>query len=72
MIRSSPAPTQPAKIQKRSPARYAGQYQEQLEALNVLRPTDLPRVSANIQQIIQMIQGLIDKGFAYATPGGDV
>ena len=38
----------------------------------MLRPTIFPRVSQTIPEIIQMIQGLIDKGHAYATPSGDV
>ncbi len=52
--------------------RYAGRYQEQLAALNVLPPTALPRVSQTIPEIIEMIQGLIDKGYAYPVSGGDV
>jgi cysteinyl-tRNA synthetase len=52
--------------------RYAARYQQQLEALNVRTPTAFPRVSQTIPEIIELIQGLIGKGYAYATPGGDV
>jgi cysteinyl-tRNA synthetase len=52
--------------------RYVTKYQEQLDALDVMRPTVFPRVSQTIAEIIQMIQGLIEKGHAYSTPGGDV
>jgi cysteinyl-tRNA synthetase len=52
--------------------RYAEHYQEQLAALNVLSPVVLPRVSQTIPEIIRMIEGLIENGHAYTTPGGDV
>ncbi len=52
--------------------RYATKYQQQLLALNVMPPTALPRVSQTIPEIVEMIQGLIDKGYAYPVPGGDV
>ncbi len=51
---------------------YAEKYQEQLEALNVLPPSALPRVSQTIPEIIEMIQGLVEKGYAYPVAGGDV
>jgi len=53
-------------------ARYAEKYQKQMEQLNVLRPTVLPRVSQTIPEIIQMVADLIEKGHAYVTPAGDV
>ncbi len=52
--------------------RYAEKYKAQLDALNVLRPTVLPRVSQTIPEIIEMIAGLIESGHAYVTPNGDV
>ncbi len=52
--------------------RYAEKYQAQLAKLNVLRPTVLPRVSQTIQEIIQMVAGLIESDHAYITPSGDV
>jgi cysteinyl-tRNA synthetase len=52
--------------------RYTQQYKEQLDRLNVLRPAVFPRVSQTIPQIVAMIEALIAKDYAYATPGGDV
>ena len=40
--------------------------------LNVLRPDQEPRATAHIAGMHQMIQTLIDKGFAYAPGNGDV
>jgi cysteinyl-tRNA synthetase len=52
--------------------RYVERYQDQLVKLNVRVPTVFPRVSQTIPEIITMIEGLIDRGHAYATPSGDV
>lgn len=52
--------------------RYIHQFQEQLRALNVLPATAHPRATQTIPQIQQMIQGLIEKGYAYAPGNGDV
>jgi len=51
---------------------YIQQFQEQLRALNVLPATVHPRATQTIPQIQQMIQGLIEKGYAYAPGNGDV
>ncbi|HZX52080.1 MAG TPA: class I tRNA ligase family protein, partial [Pseudomonas sp.] len=40
--------------------------------LNVLRPDQEPRATGHIAGMHQMIQTLIDKGFAYAPGNGDV
>ena len=40
--------------------------------LNVLRPDQEPRATGHIDGMFQMIQTLIDKGFAYAPGNGDV
>ncbi|WP_346798350.1 cysteine--tRNA ligase [Halomonas sp. Bachu 37] len=40
--------------------------------LNVLPPSDEPRATGHINEIIAMIETLIDKGFAYAAKNGDV
>jgi cysteinyl-tRNA synthetase len=53
-------------------ARYVERYKEQLDQLNVRKPGRFPRVSETIEEIITMIEGLIERGHAYATPGGDV
>jgi cysteinyl-tRNA synthetase len=52
--------------------RYADRYRDQMDRLNVLPPTVLPRVSQSIPDIVMMIEGLVAQGHAYATPGGDV
>jgi cysteinyl-tRNA synthetase len=45
---------------------------EDLARLGVLPPTEEPRASGHIADIIAMIGTLIDKGYAYAAPNGDV
>ncbi len=49
--------------------RYAARYVEDMEALNVLPPTVAPYATEEIPTIIEMVQGLIDKGYAYAAKG---
>jgi len=44
-------------------------YLRSLERLNVLPATVYPRATAEIPRIIQIIQGLVAKGFAYASEG---
>ncbi|GIW14478.1 MAG: cysteine--tRNA ligase [Tepidiforma sp.] len=51
--------------------RNIAQYLEQLRAMNVLPAHVYPRVTQVIPQIIRFIEGLIEKGYAYAS-GGDV
>jgi cysteinyl-tRNA synthetase len=43
-----------------------------MDALNVLRPNHEPKAMDYIQQMLQGIQALIEKGFAYVTPEGTV
>ena len=51
---------------------YIDAYFEDTKALNVM-PADVhPKVSEHIPQIIDFVQGLIDKGYAYALDNGDV
>ena len=52
--------------------RYIEDYANDLRNLNVLPPTSTPQVSKTMPHIIQFIQGLIEKGYAYAAPNGDV
>ncbi|MBA4502162.1 cysteine--tRNA ligase [Marinobacterium marinum] len=40
--------------------------------LNVLRPDQEPKATAHIDDIVNMVQTLIDKGYAYAADNGDV
>lgn len=53
-------------------ASYIDAYYEDVEKLGVLRATVNPKVSENIPEIIAFIKGLIDKGYAYPLPNGDV
>ncbi|HEY4669401.1 MAG TPA: cysteine--tRNA ligase [Tepidiformaceae bacterium] len=46
-------------------------YMRQLHEMNVMPATVYPRVTEMVPDIIRMIEGLIEKGFAYAS-GGDV
>ncbi len=51
--------------------RYTRAYEEHLEQLNVLPARAYPRVSQTIDQIIEMVEGLIARDYAY-TLNGDV
>jgi cysteinyl-tRNA synthetase len=52
--------------------RYIARYYEDTEALGI-RPADVePRVTDHIPEIISLIEKLIEKGYAYATPEGNV
>jgi cysteinyl-tRNA synthetase len=49
--------------------RYIGEYDAHLKQLNVLPAKVYPRVSTEISEIIAMVEGLIEKGYAYAVEG---
>jgi len=51
--------------------KYIGSYYSDLESLGIPKADFEPRATENIPGMIKYIQGLIDKGFAYAS-GGDV
>lgn len=51
--------------------KYIQEYQDEMRLLNVAEPSTQPRATENIDEMIRVIQGLIDRGYAYAT-GGDV
>ena len=48
---------------------FANAYREDIDQLNVLAPDIEPRATENIDQMIDMIERLIEKGFAYAAEG---
>jgi cysteinyl-tRNA synthetase len=48
---------------------YIGEYSQLIERLNILPAQEYPRVSTEIDYIIQVIEGLIDKGYAYEVEG---
>ncbi|OGQ04373.1 MAG: cysteine--tRNA ligase [Deltaproteobacteria bacterium RIFCSPLOWO2_12_FULL_44_12] len=48
---------------------YIREYQEDMEALNVLKPTKEPRATEHIKQMIQSIEALIKNKVAYESKG---
>ncbi len=50
-------------------ARYIKSFEEDMEALRVLKPTHEPRATEHIPQIIALIERLIEKGYAYVSEG---
>jgi cysteinyl-tRNA synthetase len=51
---------------------YIVAFRKHLEDLNILPATVNPRATQTMDKILSMIQGLIDKGFAYPAKNGDV
>jgi cysteinyl-tRNA synthetase len=49
--------------------KYSSRYFEDMEALNITPPDIIPRATEEIPMILDIIRGLIDKGFAYPTAG---
>ncbi|MFP3854154.1 MAG: cysteine--tRNA ligase [Anaerolineales bacterium] len=49
--------------------KYVRQYQQLLLDLNILPATAYPRVSLEIETILEMVQGLIEKDYAYEVEG---
>jgi cysteinyl-tRNA synthetase len=49
--------------------RYIKEYNQHLVDLNILPATVYPRVSNEMQNIIEVIEGLVDKGYAYPANG---
>ncbi len=52
--------------------RFIKEYYTDADALGVQRATVNPRATEHIGEIIALVETLIDKGHAYATPNGDV
>ncbi|MEK9132992.1 MAG: cysteine--tRNA ligase [Patescibacteria group bacterium] len=46
------------------------EYEKDYAALNVLPPTNKPRATEYIKQMVELVETLISKGFAYATADG--
>ncbi len=51
---------------------FSNAHKRDMESLNILEPDNYPKASEHIQDIIEFIQGLLAKGFAYATGDGNV
>ncbi|MDD5338072.1 MAG: cysteine--tRNA ligase [Dehalococcoidales bacterium] len=49
--------------------KFTARHFEDMDALNNLRPTVAPKATETIPEIVATVQGLIDKGFAYAVDG---
>ena len=52
--------------------RFIDEMHKDIAALNVLPPNEEPRATLHMQEIIEMIKTLVDKGYAYAADNGDV
>lgn len=52
--------------------RFIEEMNKDAESLGIQRPDQEPRATMFMSQIIEMIQTLVDKGFAYAADNGDV
>ncbi len=52
--------------------RFIDEMHKDIAALNVLPPNEEPRATLHMQEIIEMIKALVDKGYAYAADNGDV
>jgi len=48
--------------------KYIDIFENDVNALNILPPNVSPRATEYVQQMIEMVQELLDKDFAYATP----
>ncbi len=53
-------------------ATYERSYFEDMDALGVRRPNIAPRASGHIPEQIQVVEALLEKGYAYETARGDV
>lgn len=49
---------------------YTGVFMKDLEALNIEKPEIIPRATENINEMIEFIEGLMEKGHAYETSDG--
>ncbi len=52
--------------------RYIREFRRQLDALNIQPATVQPRATQEIEEIIGIVEGLIEKGYAYPVKSGDV
>jgi len=49
--------------------KFANQYFEDMTALNVMKPDIIPYATEEIPKMLEVIQGLVDKGHAYPAEG---
>ena len=50
--------------------RFIDRYFEDMQALNILPAHEYPRATQEIPEMIRLIEGLIEKGYAYPAPAG--
>jgi cysteinyl-tRNA synthetase len=50
-------------------ARYERSFSDDMAALNIIAPDETPHATGEIDAIIEMIQGLVDRGYAYKAGG---
>lgn len=48
------------------------EFQRQYDALGILRPSNEPRATGHIPEILELISRLVDLGYAYVSDNGDV
>jgi cysteinyl-tRNA synthetase len=65
ILRANDLGVEPLELAKQ----YIGEYNQLIEQLNILTAHEFPRVSTEIDQIIKVIEGLIEKEFAYEVEG---
>ncbi len=53
-------------------ARYTDSYLQDMGSMNVLRPDFEPKATENLQPMVELIEELLHKGYAYKTPKGDI
>ncbi len=49
---------------------YTNQFMKDIDALNIKRPTVCPKATDNIDAMINVVQSLLEKGYAYETEDG--
>ncbi|MEO6196825.1 MAG: cysteine--tRNA ligase [Dehalococcoidia bacterium] len=51
---------------------FIAEYEDEMRELNIIPPHVYPRATQEIPQIVEMVEKLIEKGYAYVTEDGDV
>lgn len=51
---------------------YTASFREDMSSLNILSPTHEPKATEHITDMLDLVQALVDKGFAYPVDGGSV
>ena len=49
---------------------YTAQFMKDIDALNIKRPTLCPKATDNIREMIEVVESLLEKGYAYETEDG--